>query len=811
MVTTIAVTQQKRAKKPLTLAMGIAMVTLAGGAVFSAANAVEPASGDMRVAGEARSFTIPAGPLSQVLNQFAGAAGVALSFDAGQLGNARSPGLKGAYTVEQGFEVLLADTGLRAIRQSNGDYVLRQVQVNMLPPVKVSAEAGERASGSAQEAYRVPSANVGVLGNTALQNTPYSVEVYSRDYIDNLQARSLSGITRYDASVSLSADDLTSENNSLMIRGITPDFDTGQKIDGLNLRSRAKDLPLEHIERVEVLKGAGGFLYGFGAPGGIVNYVLKRPTKDLTRSLSTQVTDSGLFLMHGDIGDRVGAEDRFGYRVNVVGETGETYIEGGESERKSASAAVDWRITDDLTWQVDGLYANRESYGGYWAVYPNSDGVAGNWTLGKPPAPIDGDKRLIPDWMLYESEHKILGTDLLWAFAENWNMRLSHRYSTSYRYLMNPAIFTDGAGNYSIQSFNYNNLFKSAQTQALITGTFTTGAIDHDLTAGLAYTKTVSSNSDDLGTDQFEHNLGNLSSPVEFVQTLNTLGKSDAEYWEYSRIEREEIFLSDTLHIGNSWDLIIGARHGTLEDKYGDYKESAITPTLAAIYRPRTWMSIYASYVEAFEQGAIAPATAANAGEVFDPRISKQYEIGLKIDQDNWSANAALFQLQRALTFTDSSNRFSQDGEARYEGLEVSAKKRVSDCWVLGASAMWLDASNEKTTNSTLEGKEIQGVAREQFRLYSEFDIPESSWVITAGAHYTGKRAVDADNQWYVGSITLFDLGARYALEMGNMPVTFRVNVDNATDDAYWLTTSGSGNLTQGMPRTLTLGVEVEL
>mgnify|MGYP003145496702 CR=1 FL=1 len=89
--------------------------------------------------------------------------------------------------------------------------------------------------------------------------------------------------------------------------------------------------------------------------------------------------------------------------------------------------------------------------------------------------------------------------------------------------------------------------------------------------------------------------------------------KSDASFNEYSRVTRKEVFLSDTLNVGDSWDFIIGARYGSLEDDYGDYKESEITPSFAAIYRPLEWMSIYASYVEAFEQGATAPNTAAKA------------------------------------------------------------------------------------------------------------------------------------------------------------------------------------------------------
>lgn len=751
----------------------------------------------------ARQYNIPAQPLGASLIQFGQQSGLEVTASSALVSGKKSGAINGTLTAEQALTRMLTGTGL-SYQISSGMVRLASTDAAMLQPVTVNANAQQ--NGSATQAYRVKRADVGVLGNASLQNTPYSMEVYSREYMDNLQATSLSDLTKYDAAISLSADDQVSENNSFMIRGLN----TGQKMDGLNLLSRAKDLPLEHIESVEILKGASGFLYGFGSPGGIINYVLKRPTEETTQNLSGQITDSGLYLLHADAGGRFGDENRFGYRVNLVGETGDTYIDDGESERKSASVALDWRLTRNLTWQVDALYANRESYGGYWAVVPNTDGQPGNWAIGKPLDPIDGDKRLVPDWMLYESEHNNIGSDIIWNMSDRWDMRLSYRYSTSYRYLMNPAIYTDTAGNYSIQSWNYNNLFKSYQSQALVTGVVTTGVIDHNITTGLSRTKTVTSNSDDLGTGLILANVGNLSNPAEFDETINTLSKSDAEHSEYSRITRTEAFFSDTLHFGQRWDLILGARHGTLKDKYGDYEESAITPTYALIYRPINWMSVYASYVEALEQGSVAPSSAANADEVFDPMISEQYETGIKIDQRNWSASAALFRLQRALTRTDSNNVFRQDGEARYQGLELSAKTRLGANWLVGASAMWLDASNEKTTDTTLEGKDIQGVAQEQYRLYSEYDVPGTSWALTGGATYTGERPVDADNQWNVDAVTLLDLGARYAVAVNDKPLTLRLNINNLTNEAYWLTTSGSGNLTQGAPRTVTLGAEME-
>ncbi len=752
---------------------------------------------------QAYRFDIPAKPLPQAIADLSAVTGLQVLYTEQSTFDHTSPVLQGSYTVRDALQHLLAGSGLVVRFTGDNSVTVEQVdqsRVQILPTVQVSGSVIK--DGSVSNAYRVESASVGVLGKTTLKNTPYSVEAFSRDFIDNRQARSLSEVARYDAAISLSNDDKTSENNAFSIRGISPDGATGQKIDGMNLRSRASDLPLEHIDQVDVLKGAGGFLYGFGAPGGIINYVLKRPTDELTRSFNMQATESGSLLLHGDIGGRFGIDENIGYRVNLVREDGETYINDGDSKRNSASIALDWNLTPELTWQVDGLYANRKSYGGYWAITPNSDGLPGNWIIAEPPAPIDGDKRLMPDWMLYESEHRTFGTDLLWGFSENWDMKLSYRYSSSYRYLMNPGVFTDDSGNYSIQSWNYNNLFESYQTQGLVSGDFDTGSIKHDITVGLSHTRTVASNSDDLGTGLVLLNVGNLSNPVDFPKTIDTLKKSDAEYSEYSKVIRKEVFLSDTLHFGDNWDLILGARFGSIKDEYGDYEESAVTPTIAVIYRPTLWASVYASYIEAFEQGNVAPSSSENAGKVFDPMLSKQYEAGIKVEKENWSSNLALFQLNKGITYTDSSNVFHQDDGALYKGVEVSASGHISSNLLLGASAMWLDAKDR-------QGDDIAGIAHEQYRIFGEFYVPKSEWVLTGGISYTGERPLVSRGATEVGSVTLFDLGARYQLAVKGTPVALRANVENLTDKAYWVTQAGGGRITQGAPRTAKIGVQI--
>ncbi|WP_299941054.1 TonB-dependent receptor [uncultured Microbulbifer sp.] len=103
----------------------------------------------------AQQFDIPAGGLDQVLNRFALAAGVRLHLNAALSRDMRSQGLEGHYTVEQGFSRLLANTGLRAERQSDGAYRLAVAAgqgVMQIPVIEV-AGSGERGSDGDRAGY----------------------------------------------------------------------------------------------------------------------------------------------------------------------------------------------------------------------------------------------------------------------------------------------------------------------------------------------------------------------------------------------------------------------------------------------------------------------------------------------------------------------------------------------------------------------------------------------------------------------------------------------------------------------------------
>lgn len=749
-------------------------------------------------------YDIPPGPLVDALSRYAQQSGVALSMVADQVAGRQSPGLRGSYGVDEGFAVLLRGSGYAARRSASGYVLVKQpgpAEAAVLPAVTVT---GARLEGGADQAYQVGAATVGVLGQRSLLDTPYSVDVVSRELMDNRQAASLVDALKGDASVSMLANDMSGLASQVSIRGIGLDLVNGRKIDGLSVFSWSSELPLEHFDNIQVLKGAGGFLYGFAEPGGIVNYMTKRPTDQTRLSLTTQVTAAGTVLVHGDAGGRFGGNDRFGYRVNLVDEQGDTYVkDGGRIDRRSGSVALDWRITPDLVWSVDGLKQDRKVTGSAgWGLYPNASGEAGDYAPAAVLDPIRGSKRIYSPFTSYQTKSDTVGTDLAWHMAPKWDAKLAYRHSKMDRIYENGALYANARGDYTEEMYAGTDRYKTDEGQALFTGVFDTGPIGHEVSFGGTYGKTKGYTSSVSGYEVL--GSGNIFHPPRFANPHLHAERADMQT---SEVTQRSVFASDTLHLGQGWDLIAGLRRSNIKDSYAGYDSSATSPTYALVFRPLSQLSLYASYIESLEQGAIAPISSANASQSFPPLKSRQVEFGAKMDGEDWSATAALFRIKRGLTYTDDNNVFTQNGRSRYDGLELSGKARLTPQWMLNASAIFL---RSKVTQGVpdLTGNQVEGVPRQQFAAYAEYTIPETRWVLTAGAQYYGSRFVDAGNTVSLPSYTLFDAGVRYVTRLGSMRTTLRLNVDNLADKAYWMTSAGT--LLQGAPRSVKLSAQLE-
>ena len=166
-------------------------------------------------------YQIAAGPLGEALTQFGVQAGVTISFDTEQARHLNTAGLKGSYSVDDGLQRLLANSGLQAQRQSNGGYVLiamkaggaleldsTEVMANQLGTV--TEGTGSYTPGTIATATRL------VL---TPRETPQSISVVTRQVMDDFGLNTIDDVMRHTPGITVSTYD--SERTNYYSRGFS--------------------------------------------------------------------------------------------------------------------------------------------------------------------------------------------------------------------------------------------------------------------------------------------------------------------------------------------------------------------------------------------------------------------------------------------------------------------------------------------------------------------------------------------------------------------------------------------------------------
>ncbi|WP_437879565.1 TonB-dependent siderophore receptor [Pseudomonas sp. LRF_L74] len=668
----------------------------------------------------------------------------------------------------------------------------------------------------------------GALGPRSDLQTPFSTVSVNSEKIEERQAKTIGKLFEGEAGVEAKGNTYSIQPFSLNVRGLRLDFTNGYKIDGHPFQMYGVELPLEAFETVQLLKGATGFLYGIGSPGGIVNYISKKPTDTPTLSVDVGYTQDSIFSQHVDAGGRFGDEDRFGYRLNAVQERGESY-NGTHVERHVESLYLDARINPALTWRGNVLFQERNLEGGITAISV-ADAGARAYSGTKLPDAISGRKDLTGyDSSYYNSRAWAASTGLEWSLNDTWTLDAS--YSHTYKRINSrdeTLHLRNAAGDYdlALRQF-YQPTLQYDSTQLRLDGEFQTGWIRHQVVTGLGlqwHTRDLNQGDPSLNPDTStggqNHVYPNGTLPTGNLNgsslDLAYNGYSPRKFFEISTTRENSVFFSDTLGFGDHWSLLLGLRKFDYRNenyyvsgrRRSVYEEQPTTPTVALLYSPRADTTFYASYVEALEDGGSVGTTYANSGESIAPIESKQYELGFKSNREDWALSAALFRIDRGAGYANASNVYISDGTVRYDGIEINGQYRVLPTLTVSAGGTLLRAKYLEAAEA-IKGNKVEAVARVQGNLGLEKSFESIPNLRVHGSlNHSGKQYINALNSREVPAYEVVSVGASYRVPLGQGQVTYRAELDNLFDEEYWLASSNA--LVVGAPRTLSLNVRYD-
>lgn len=682
--------------------------------------------------------------------------------------------------------------------------VAAQTATKSLQEVVVTDQAA--AIGGLQKTYAggqlARGGDLGILGRTDLMDVPFSTTNYTAASIENQQALNISDVVMSDASVrTLQARGGYGED--FQIRG----FAVGMRdvsLNGLYGLVPSTRVPLEMIERVEVLKGPGSLTNGVGpngSVGGNINLVTKRAGDEpLTRVTGTYMGQAQ-FGTHLDVGRRFGTDNQWGVRANGVWRNGEGNIDGGRQRLGLGSLGLDF-AGDKLRWSLDALATDGKTT----EFRPQVGFRSGITSV---PAAPDARLNFYPGTELTDKARTVISR-LEYDLNDSTTVYGGIGYTNSKTFQNFPGAWgtePDSQGNFSVSNGLYDEYNKTTSADAGLRTRFKTGSVGHTLVlsanhmareTGYFYT----------GTGSTPSNLYNPS-PLPAITTPRLAPSKTAD------LTQQSVAIADTMAFADNRVLLtLGLRDQTINQKSVNgstaYKASAVTPLAGLVLKATRDTSIYTNYTAGLKAGEIAGVGTINEGQVFAPQKTKQIEVGVKKDWGMLMTQAALFQITQPSSVTEN-NVFSFGGEQRNRGLELTTYGELQRGLRLMASAAFLDAKLTRTANAANQGNDANGVPKRTFNVGLDWDTP---WVqglsLNGRVIHTSAMYFDPANQLRMPNWTRMDIGARYRTKVSNQPVVLRASLENVADKAYWVTSTNPSYATVGAPRTLMLSAQID-
>ncbi len=667
-------------------------------------------------------------------------------------------------------------------------------QTQSLPAITVE--------GKAAPVLEPERAEVAGFGNVRVRALAQSVSVLSKDVLNETALSSLSQLTRLDASLSDSYN-TTGYNQSLSVRGFVLDNVYNFRRDGLPVLNIGP-LALENKSQIEVLKGVSGMLSGVSAPGGLINATTLRATTALAHGAQVSVGERGSVGGYTYLGGRIA--DGVNARIDVSAHSLRPEIDNAKGQKQFVSALLDARFgATKISFDLEAQRFKQPSVPGASPLDTDGDGVGDALPAAQSRRNLNAQAWTQP----FETQSTLAALKLSHAFNSAWMLNAAaqtQRVRTNDRTAFPDGCSNDATyvypgfcknGDYDLYDFRSDNERRTLSVfDVNARGAFDFVATKTTLTLGAQrrnFTQRTQAQAYNYAGS------GNIFAPQTQIDAA-----PDAIIAGTNVDERAtELYANALFNFNNAANAFAGLRSARIErgsirtdgSEAFDVKQTVVTPWLGASLALNQSLHAYASWGQGAESEVVPnrPLQYANYGQALPTLKSTQLEIGAK-----WQAaprlllTAAAFEIKKP--FGD--DLFGADGlatrvagakEARHRGLEFAAIGKIAPQVSVQASVALLDAQYTKALNEILIGQRVTNIPRVAGSLFVDYQVAViKGLAVNALVSAQGKKPVSADNSLQIGANTQLDLGARYVFVGAGQRVTWRLNVENATNREAW-------------------------
>ncbi len=648
--------------------------------------------------------------------------------------------------------------------------------------------------------------------------TPQSVDVATRDQLEERGAETTSDAVAYTSGVRASPFGFEPRFTFIRIRGFDV-TDNALYRDGLKLvnppviggsgNTVSYNLVPYGAERIEVLKGPASVLYGQASPGGLVNYVSKRPLDEPFREVVLQAGSHDRLQGQFDFTGPIDEAGEFSYRLTGLVRDSDTQVDFIDNDRVYIAPAFTWQPSDDTSLTL--LMHYQEDHTRSSQAYPARGTLDDNPNGDVPRDRFTGE----PDIDTYDRTNTAVGYIFKHAFRDNVTFRQKARHTSID--LQDESVYAASVvDDETIGRFYFGNF---GQLDGL--------ALDNqvEIELGSDIVRHVVLAGVDVQTFDLESRQTSIAAPPLNIYDPQYGAEVDVESAtafadQQGKQEQLGLYLSDRITFNDKWILSLGGRYDwadrTTDNRISgetvNQDDDAFTGRAGLLYRSDIGLSPYVSYSESF-----LPSLGAGVdGKPFEPETAEQYEIGVKYQPEGFNAflTVALFELERNdfVQLNSATVLNEQTGQAVSRGMEVAGVASLAQGLNVTANYTYLDAEITESTNAEELGQRPQLVPEHQASLWLDYTIQQGVLAdlgFGAGVRYQGSVFGDNANSeaGEVPDFTLVDAALHYDYEQ----YRFSLNAENVFDKQYVASSFARGGgffATYGQARNVTASVQ---
>lgn len=608
------------------------------------------------------------------------------------------------------------------------------------------------------------------------------------------------------------SNSVNDSGNDIFLRG----FSSSANFRNGLLQNPRVQAEIANVERVEVIKGPSGTLFGgtLANYGGVVNIVTKKPQENFGGIIGYTTGSWGMNRITADVNAPLNKEKTALARFNVAAYSQDSFQDAGYNKGLFFSGSILYKVNDKTTVTLDTEFHAPEKTLNAYVRQSEKLTIASMKDL-------QGahERSFTSNDIGSKRTNFVTMAEVTHKFNDQWTSRTSYQRGEANE---NGSIFLvlsyidNNTVSRGIRPFDSFKITTDNIQQNFI-GDFKIGNLRNRLVVGLDYYQQTTKNQYGMFKRNATDTVGSVFAPYDVIKLdeaspWQPISRSLVENleripnnpnstvkptnYEISRFSTFSAYVSDVLNITDNFLVMASLRMDNYKnddiktngvDGTGGYSQTQFSPKFGLVYEiVKNEVSFFANYVNGFKNFAPSP----NQDGVltnWDPEQGNQFEGGFKLDLFGKKLLSTItyynMNVKNRLIAVPGGLGSMQDGKIKNQGFEMDVIVNPFKGWNIVAGYGYND--NKYDDRGINNGKRIAWTPKHVANLWTSYKVMDGAYEglgFGAGFNFVDKTYINITNHFLSPSYTT--VGATVFYDKKKYRIGLKMN--NALNETYW-------------------------